>query len=311
MIQSVLATLLQVIVPISLPVIVGALLGRYRNLETKPLLTLYFYLLSPAIILDSLMKAELSFDEVTRTFAFVVLNLLLLWLVASLFGKALKLPAPEAAGLTLVATLSNAVNYGLPLVLLAFGQLGLEKAAVYVIAQMIIVSTLGIYFAARSEFSVKNAVRTVFTLPAVYAAALAVVMKALGLHFPSGISTGISMVAVAYAPVVLTVLGAQMASVKSAELSTHLQKAFWTGMFIRMLVSPITAWLALILLGVKGTLFSVLLILSSMPAAVNAGILAERFNASPKFVTRCILWTTLASFIVLPLYIVLVKSVNP
>lgn len=43
MIQSVLSTLYQVIVPLSIPVIVGALLGRFKNLDTKPLLTLYLY----------------------------------------------------------------------------------------------------------------------------------------------------------------------------------------------------------------------------------------------------------------------------
>ncbi|EFU38853.1 Auxin Efflux Carrier [Paenibacillus vortex V453] len=56
----------------------------------------------------------------------------------------------------------------------------------------------------------------------------------------------------------------------------------------------------LAILSIKGTLFSVILILSAMPAAVNAVILAEEYDAAPKLVSRCILWTTLASFIVLP-----------
>ncbi|GJM74888.1 hypothetical protein HMSSN036_71040 [Paenibacillus macerans] len=50
MIHTVLATLLHVIVPLSIPVIAGALLARFRGLDTKPLLTLYLYVLSPAII---------------------------------------------------------------------------------------------------------------------------------------------------------------------------------------------------------------------------------------------------------------------
>jgi predicted permease len=50
-----------------------------------------------------------------------------------------------------------------------------------------------------------------------------------------------------------------------------------------------------------------LFILAGMPVAVNAVILAEKFNASPKFVSKCILWTTLISFIVLPFMIGFVK----
>lgn len=75
MIQSVLSTLYQVIVPLSIPVIVGALLGRFKNLDTKPLLTLYLYFLTPAIILNTLATAEISMDDIYKTLAFSLLNL--------------------------------------------------------------------------------------------------------------------------------------------------------------------------------------------------------------------------------------------
>lgn len=305
--QSVLSTLFQVIVPLSIPVIAGALLSRYKNLETKPLLTLYLYFLSPAIIFETLMTAELSFDEVYKTFSFSILNLIVLWAAAGGIGRMLKLPSAEIAGLTLVSTFTNSVNYGLPLVLLAFGKLGLDKASVYVIAQMIIVNTIGVYFAARSQFSIRNAVKSVFSLPAIYAAILAIILRAFELHLPAGIEKGIAMISQAYSPVVLAILGAQMAGVQRSEFDPSIRRTFWTGMTIRLLLSPLLACVVLAVLQVHGTLFSVLLILASMPAAVNAGILAERFNASPKVVTKCILWTTLASFVVLPLLIVMVK----
>lgn len=44
-----------------------------------------------------------------------------------------------------------------------------------------------------------------------------------------------------------------------------------------------------------------------MPVAVNAVILAEEFDASASIVSKCILWTTLGSFIVLPFLIELVR----
>jgi predicted permease len=106
----------------------------------------------------------------------------------------------------------------------------------------------------------------------------------------------------------LTVLGAQMARVpvaKSEIGEASGGKAFLAGMAMRMLISPILAFIALKILGVSGMLFSVLLILASMPVAVNAVILAEKFDAAPKVVSRCILWTTLSSFIVLPVLIAL------
>lgn len=306
MIQSVLSTLAQVIVPLSIPVLAGALLGRFKNLDTKPLLTLYLYFLSPAIILDTLATAEISLNDVYKTLAFALLNLLLLWATAGLLGKILKLAPPEAAGLTLISTFTNSVNYGLPLVLLAFGQLGLDKASVYVIAQMVIVNTIGVYFAARSQFSVRSAIRSVFALPAIYAAILAFLLRAFGLHMPHEVASGVSMVAGAYSPVVLAVLGAQMVKVQTVRTARNVQLAFWTGITVRLLLAPLIAALLLLLLDIDGTLFAVLLILASMPVAVNSVVLAERFGSSPSLVSRCILWTTLASFLVLPVLIAIV-----
>jgi predicted permease len=44
-----------------------------------------------------------------------------------------------------------------------------------------------------------------------------------------------------------------------------------------------------------------------MPVAVNAVVLAERFDAASGLVSKCIVWTTLASFLTLPALIVLVQ----
>lgn len=307
MIQSVLTTLFNVIVPLSIPVSVGAILLRFKQLEIGPLLTLVLYFLTPCLIFQTLLTAQISFEDVNKTLFFCLLNLLLLWSGATFLGRILKLPAPEVAGLTLISTLTNSVNYGLPLILLAFGKQGLDKASVYVIMQMIIVNTFGVYFAARSSFSISNAIKSVFSLPAIYAAVIAILLRTFNLHLPEGIEKGFSMVAQAYSPIVLTVLGAQMATAKSTNLGQEADMAFRIGMILRMLLAPLVAYFGLYLLDIGGILFAVFLILSSMPVAVNAVVLAEKFNASARVVSRCILWTTLFSFITLPLLIALVK----
>lgn len=305
MLAAVLNTMFQVIVPISIPVGAGALLRRFAKLEVKPLLTLYLYVLSPAIIFNTLSTAAISYADIYQTLGFSFLNLLLLWGFARLLGRVLKLPAPEASGLTLVSTFTNSVNYGLPLVLLAFGQAGLDHASVYVIGQMVIVNTFGIYLAARSHFSYRSALSSIFRLPAIYAAALAILLRLTGLHLPQGVDTGIVMVAGAYSPVALAILGAQMMGVAGVKLEAHGRKAFLTGMAVRLLLSPLIALAGLWVLRVEGTLQAVLLILASMPAAVNASVLSERFGAAPQIVSKCVLWTTLASFVVLPLLLAL------
>lgn len=309
MLHSFMLTLYHVFLPISLPVIAGILLKRFKNWDTKPLSTFSLYILSPALIFDTLLHAEITWTDVTSTLWFSIINLVALWLLAELLSRVFKLGASEKAGLTLVSTFTNCVNYGLPLVLLAFGQLGLDKASVYVIGQMIIVNTVGIFFAARSEFTVQKAILSVFRMPSIYAATIAILLRASDLHLPEALDGGISMIATGYAPVVLAILGAQMLRPRGSREPwlPNVHRAFWTGLVVRLAAAPVISYLILRALQVEGTLFSVLLILSSMPTAVNAVILAEQFNASPQFVSRCILWTTVASMGILPIMIVMVS----
>lgn len=304
---DILSTLLGVITPLSIPVIAGVVLTRWKRLDSRPLLVVALYVLSPGIIFHTLSTAELSLGDVTGSILFSIVNIALLWTIAKAMALALRLPAPETAGLTLMATMTNCVNYGLPLVLLAFGKLGLDKASFYVVIQMVFVNTVGVYLAARSRFSVKAAVRSVFSLPAIYAMVLAVALRSSGLALPSGVTKGLSMIAEAYSPMVLLILGSQMAAAKGARLEASTRRAFWSGMALRMAIAPVVAWLVTGLLGIDGMLRSVLVIEASMPVAVNSVILAEKFDAAPRVVSTCILWTTLASFAALPLLISLVK----
>lgn len=307
MIQSILSTLFQVILPLSIPVAAGALLVRFKQLDTKHLLTIVLYFFMPVMIFKTLTTAQISLTDVSETMLFNVLNLGLLWGAAILVSKVLKARDSEMAGLSLISTLTNSVNYGLPLVLLAFGALGLEKASVYVVIQIVIVNTFGIYMAARSKFSTKNALLSVLKLPSIYALLLAVIIRLLNVEIPVGLGQGFNMVAQAYSPVVLLILGAQMASVKIEQTEGESQRIFWAGMTMRMLAAPLIAWGSLTILGINGIMFPVLFILASMPVAVNSVILAKKFDASSAIVSKCILWTTLLSFITLPILIVLVK----
>ena len=313
--MNLLHTLYQVFLPISLPVIGGILLKRFRNLDSKPIATMSLYVLTPAIVFNTLLHADISLNDIGTTIIFSLLSLVLLWAIAIGLSRILQLNKEEQAGLTLISTFTNCVNYGLPLVLLAFGQLGLDKASVYVIGQMIIVNTVGVFFAARSQFSVKQAGLAVFRLPAIYATLIAVILRVTDIALPTALDSGFVMLAAAYSPVALVVLGTQMISVGSTsttvtanQTTQSSNRAFWAGLSIRLLVAPLLSWLLLTWLQVEGILFSVLLILTSMPTAVNAVILAGQFNAAPKLVSRCILWTTLASFILMPVLIVWLQS---
>ncbi|HWQ78387.1 MAG TPA: hypothetical protein VN381_06205, partial [Anaerovoracaceae bacterium] len=67
MIHSVLTTMVQVIVPLSIPAIAGAVLVRLKGLETKNLLTLVLYFLLPCMVFDTIFNAQLVLIFSLRT----------------------------------------------------------------------------------------------------------------------------------------------------------------------------------------------------------------------------------------------------
>ena len=60
MIPSILATLFQVIVPLSIPVVAGILLVRFKQLDTKHVLTIVLYFLMPVMIFKTLTSSQIS-----------------------------------------------------------------------------------------------------------------------------------------------------------------------------------------------------------------------------------------------------------
>ena len=70
MIQSVFNTLAQVIVPLSIPVVAGALLVRLKGLETSYLLMLALYFLLPCVVFDTMFNARLSLGICAVRFCF-------------------------------------------------------------------------------------------------------------------------------------------------------------------------------------------------------------------------------------------------
>jgi malate permease and related proteins len=75
----------------------------------------------------------------------------------------------------------------------------------------------------------------------------------------------------------------------------------------RLLLAPGAALLACIALGVEGLNRSAIIVLTAMPTAVIAIIIATEFRANPAFVTRIVVTTTFASMLTLSLLIYLVE----
>lgn len=142
---------LNVILPILIVAGAGAGLKRWRNLSAAPFSQAMLYLLSPALVVDSLLNAELPIEVSGRVLGAVLLMTLSLVVVGAMISRVLGHDRPMQSGFILSTAFPNAGNMGLPVVLLAFGEQGLAIAVIIFATQSILGWSLGVFVAARSH----------------------------------------------------------------------------------------------------------------------------------------------------------------
>ncbi|MBE3551956.1 MAG: AEC family transporter [Kyrpidia tusciae] len=300
-----LSTMVEVSLPILLAVLGGAWLDRSRRLDTRSLAEVSLYLLAPSLVLFALPEGSGGGGEIGAIAAFTLLNTGLMWLVGEGAGRWLGLGRAGRSALSMTSVFGNSNNYGLPVVLLAYGTAGFSRAAVYVVGQILLMYTLGIYLASRATAGGKGTWQAVFRMPVLYAAVVGGAVAFLGLGWPKGVNEALHLLGNAYPAVVLLILGVQLGRANWRGIGG---KELWMAILIRLVGAPAVAFFCLWILHIDGLLASVLFVEASMPAAVNTAVLVEQFGGDRELVAKTVAVTTAASFVLLPVFVVIGRS---
>lgn len=294
-----------IVIPIVVICLIGVIFRMFIKMDSVELSAVSFYILAPSLIFIALIQTRLSGKNTLDIIEFTVLQTLACWGGSLLLTKILRFSSKERSAITLTTIFGNANNYGLPVLMLAYGQIGLSNGAVYVIGQVILMNSLGLYIASRSELHAKAAVKKVLKAPLIYAVAIGVMIHEVGWSLPSGILTGLKMLGNAYGAIVLLILGFQLAQVGWKGL---LGIRVWAAVGMRVFVVPCLSYVCILILGIHGLLASILLVQSSMPAAVNTIVLSKLYGSDEKLVASTVSITTMISFLSLPLLLIVSKG---
>ena len=287
------------ILPIFIIAGVGFLLARRFGASVKTLATVTFNALSPCLVFDQLVSAQISGSQSLRVAAFCVLLTIAIGIAARLTTLPLRLDRTTLSSFLLVAMFSNSGNYALPVVLFAFGKEALAFASVYFVTSAILIYTAGILVAASGHGSVRTALARLFRVPAVYAVAAAIIVLATGAVVPVAVMRPIRLLSDAAIPVMLLVLGMQL---ERATTPRH-PIAVAAAVVLSLVVAPILAFGLTAVLGLAGAARQAAIIEASMPAAVITTVLALEFDLDAGFATNVVFFTTLLSPITLVLLI--------
>ena len=278
---------------------VGFALARVQRISAGHLSHVTFNALAPCLVFDLLLTASVGGSDVWRLALFCVLMTATMGTVAGVGATLLRLDRPTRAGFMLVVMFSNNANYGLPLVLFAFGEEALVFATVYFVTSAVLTYTVGVLVASSGHRTLGQALVRVVKVPTIYGAVAAGVLAALAVPVPALVMRPIALLSDAAVPMMLLVLGMQLAQ---AERLTALP-VVTTATVARLLVAPVLAFAGAELVGLSGAARQAAILQASTPAAVITTILALEYGVAPRFVTSVVVTSTVLSPVTLALLI--------
>lgn len=294
--------------PILAVAAVGYLLGWKTDVEVGPINTVGLYVLVPALAFHSIATTNLGGGEVARlsigVVAYALVMLAVAWGVGRLTGES----GPLLGALMLAAAFPNSGFVGIPLSEFAFGEVGRTTAVLYLTVQNLVVYTLGVYVASRSADASRgplSAVREIFRLPLLYAVLAGVAVRWLDL-VPAGGSPAMETIALvgdASIPVMLLILGAQLAATDVRAVSRSVAPSV-----LKLAIAPVVGLGLALALGFSDpTVAKVFVLECATPAAViplaltieYAGEVTGDGITAPEYLSTAIFTTTVAGVVVL------------
>ncbi len=259
------------------------------------------HVFTPCLIFASIVNSTWVANEwwkipalaVSSTFALLALS----WLIARLLGLSKEL----TTAFILSTSFVNTGNYGLPLSLFAFGQRGLESAAIFFVVTALLMFTVGVLVASNGKGGLRQALRGVFRLPLIYATLAGVGVRIAGVNLPGPLFQGIDLMSQAAIPAMLILLGMDLAGSRFQRLGSISWRLVSLSSVIKLLFPVLLVSLLGGLIGLSGIPLKVSLVQASMPTAVFVSLIALKFGGDSHFVTTVVVVSTLVSIVTLTL----------
>ena len=279
------------ILPIILLGSAGFALGKLLHIEPRSLGRVVFYVFSPVLIFDILIKNQLKLSEAASVIAFTVSIVITMGLITYALGRLLKLEQTALISILITSMFANTGNYGLPLVSFAFGDKALPYAGIYFVTTTLLFYSLGVLLASLGHMNLKDAALGLFKVPTLYAVLLALMINAAHFELPLALDRAVDLAAGGTIPLMLVLLGLQMTKV---EFSKNL-RALQLSVSMRLLIAPLLALLITALFGIQAFARQGATTQASMPSMVSATVLAEEYHLDSKLIAAVVFVSTVLS----------------
>ena len=294
-----LSVLTNIVLPVFIIIGAGFVAARRLTIDAQTLSRVSLYVLGPALVFSKLVETTVTGTDLVQIVVFTVVGTLLVLALSWVVARLLRLNRSTESAFVLSCSFVNSGNYGLPLVLFAFGQAGLERALIYFVTGAFMMNTVAVFVASRGQAKATTSLLNIFRVPMIYAIVIAFAVRAANLEIPGFISQPLEMTGNAAIPVMLLLVGIQLAGVSFGKQA----RLICVATLVRLVGGAVVGVALATVMGLAGVTRQACIIEHSTPTGVMTGILALEFGTEPELVTGVIFASTLASIVTMTLLV--------
>ncbi|MGJ0358061.1 AEC family transporter [Aliarcobacter cryaerophilus] len=270
------------------------------QIDEKSLVLISLYFLQPIMIFWGLTKEPINYEFILSPifFIFCMASTLLLMLLYSKFIFSSK--TDENIFLA-TALIGNTGNLGIPLGIALFGEQSVPYTSIINIANIFFMYTISIYFFAREQFNFKQSLKSIFKIPVIWFALLALAVNYYEIPIPKEFDFALEMGAYTSLTLQLIIFGTYLYSVKIKTIPWKLSLQI---SFVKHILLPIIGILIIIsFTNLNSMVASILIMELMMPLAVNNVNFSVIYNTKPTDVAATILVSSAIFVAILHFYI--------
>ncbi len=265
---------------------------------------LLFYIITPAVIIQSFMSMEFSLERAsTLGIAFVCMALTL--------GVGILLAIPFFKKSEHGIVYKYAVSYGnmgymaLPLCQAILGSEGVFYCSAGVVAFNITCFTHGVWLMTKDKGNNKFDPKRLVLNPGVISVLIGLPLFIFGIKPPEVLNSAISHISNLNTPVAMIFFGTYMAN-------TDLKNMFkvkenYLVALLKLVVMPLTMLCIFKLFGLSGTLLTALVISASVPSANNTAMFAAKYGKDTGIASQVVSFDSVLSIVTIPIMIAMSK----
>ncbi|NGP45714.1 AEC family transporter [Bacillaceae bacterium SIJ1] len=286
------------VVPIFFIFFIGFLVQRKCSWDITPFSRLALTVFLPFLVFRSFYTYGLPLSSFY--YAIYLIGVIGACLLLVVFVSWLqRLSKEQTCGMMLSSAFSNNGNYGIPLVLFAFGGEAEVVAVLLMVMQQVLMHTVGFYIAAVGGQASKQINGWhLLKMPILHGALAGLVLHWFTIKIPQPIEQAIQSLADAAVPLMMMILGMQLGSMIMRKLEWPRLGLTVT---IKLVIAPLVATFLVYWMPVTLLEKQVMIILAATPAAANTTLYALQYHTDPGHVSAATFFSTLLSLFTIPL----------